>query len=72
MAQQQTRTHDQIKDESEIIITENFAATLERTSRGYFATVTDAGSPFNGIYALGSIPSHAIAALEGKIRRMKR
>jgi hypothetical protein len=56
---------------AEVIITEEYAVTIERTGRGYFATVTDSGSPFNGVYALGSIPAHAIAALEAKIRDMQ-
>jgi hypothetical protein len=58
--------------EQEIIITEQFAVEIERTSRGCFATVCDNGSPYNGIYGFGSIPSHAIAALESKIRDLGR
>ena len=60
-----------VQIEQQIIITEQFAVTVERTSRGYFATVTDTGSPFNGLYALGSIPAHAIAALEQKIKDLQ-
>jgi hypothetical protein len=62
----------QMAAETEVIITERFAVTVERSSRGYFATVTDSESPFNGVYALGSIPAHAVAALEAKIREMER
>lgn len=62
----QTKTH------SEIVIGKEYAIELTRTGRGWFAEVKDAGSPFNGAYALGSIPAHAIAALEQKIKDLQR
>jgi hypothetical protein len=53
--------------ESETVITENFAVTVERTGRGSFATVTDSGSEFNGQTAFASTPSVAFGMLMDKI-----
>jgi hypothetical protein len=53
---------------TEVIITEDYAVELTKTGRGIMAEVKDAGSPFNGIHALGSIVSCALAALKAKIQ----
>lgn len=53
--------------EKEVIIAESCAVTVERTSRGSFATVTDAGSEFDGEYAFATLPSYAFAILMDKI-----
>jgi hypothetical protein len=53
--------------ESETVITEDFAVTVERTGRGSFATVTDEMSEFNGQYAFASVPSVAFGMLMQKI-----
>ncbi len=57
--------------ESETIITESFAVTVERTGRGSFATVTDEGSEFNGQSAFASVPSVAFGMLMDKIAAMQ-
>ncbi len=53
---------------TETIITEEYAVELTQTGRGIMAEVKDAGSPFNGMYALGSIASCALAALKARIK----
>ncbi len=53
--------------ETETIITENFAVTVERTGRGSYATVSDSASEFNGQSAFASVPSVAFAMLMDKI-----
>ena len=57
--------------ETETVITENFAVTVERTGRGSFATVTDAASEFNGLSAFASVPSVAFGMLMDKIAAMQ-
>lgn len=57
--------------ETETVITEGFAVTVERTGRGSYATVTDEGSEFNGQYAFASIPSYAFGMLMDKIAAMQ-
>jgi hypothetical protein len=57
--------------ETETVITENFAVTVERTGRGSFATVTDAASEHNGQSAFASVPSVAFAMLMNKIAAMQ-
>ena len=52
----------------EIIITEEYAVELTKTGRGIIAEVKDAGSPHNGMYALGSIANCALTVLKTKIR----
>ena len=56
--------------ETETVITESFAVTVERTGRGSYATVTDAGSEFNGQTAFASVPSVALAMLLDKVARL--
>lgn len=53
--------------EKETVITESFAVTVERTGRGAYATVTDAGSEFNGESVFASLPSVAFALLLDKV-----
>jgi hypothetical protein len=53
--------------ERETIITEDCAITVERTARGSFAAVTDAGSPFDGQYSFASVPSVALSLLLAKL-----
>ncbi len=53
--------------EKETIITESCAVTVERTSRGSFATMTDAGHPMNGEYAFATLASWAFEMLMDKI-----
>jgi hypothetical protein len=53
---------------TEIVITEEYAAELTKTGRGVIAEVKDAGSPYNGTYALGSTSGCALAALKAKIQ----
>ncbi len=57
--------------ETETIITEEYAVELTRTGRGIMAEVKDAGSPFNGTYALGSNRGCALAVLKAKIEERK-
>ncbi len=57
--------------ESETVITENFAVTVERTGRGSFATVSDDKSEFNCQYAFASVPSVAFGMLMDKIAAMQ-
>jgi hypothetical protein len=54
--------------ETQLIITEDYAVELTKTGRGIIAEVKDAHHPLNGTYALGSIASHAIAALKAKVQ----
>ena len=61
----------QVTAEEEIIITEYFAVTVERAARDYLAAVSDVQSPYNEVYALGSITRPAIAARMAKIRSMR-
>ncbi len=53
--------------EREVVITETCAITVERASRGAFATMTDAGHPMNGEYAFATIASWAFEMLMDKI-----
>ncbi len=57
--------------ESETVITEQFAVTVERTGRGSVATVTDQGSEFNGVSAFASTPSAALALLLNKVAQLQ-
>jgi hypothetical protein len=57
--------------ETETVITENFAVTVERTGRGSYATVSDSASEFNGQTAFASIPSVAFGMLMDKIAAMQ-
>jgi hypothetical protein len=57
--------------ETETVITENFAVTVERTGRGSFATVSDEASEFNGQYAFASVPSVAFGMLMQKIAAVR-
>jgi hypothetical protein len=54
-----------------IIITEEYAVEIEKVARGYIAEVKDEFSPFNGVYALGSTASCALAALKAKINERR-
>jgi hypothetical protein len=56
------------KIEAETVITEDYAVELTKTGRGILAEVKDEGSPFNGIYALGSTRGCALAVLKAKIQ----
>ena len=58
--------------QEEIIITEEYAVELTRTGRGTFAEVKDAGSPYNGVYVLGSTPEMAVGVLQLKIAELQR
>lgn len=55
------------RGEREVVITEHCAVTVERTSRGSFATVTDAGSEFDGQYAFSCTPATAFGILMTKL-----
>jgi hypothetical protein len=61
----------QTATQSQIIITEDYAVEIEKVARGYIAEVKDAHSPFNGVYALGSTASCALAALKAKINERR-
>jgi protein subunit release factor A len=56
------------KTGAETIITEDYAVELTKTGRGILAEVKDAGSQFNGTYALGSTRGCALAVLKAKIQ----
>jgi hypothetical protein len=56
--------------ENEIVITEHYAVEYQRTGRGVFAEVKDAGSRYNGLYGFGSTKEGALACLAAKISQM--
>jgi hypothetical protein len=57
--------------EIEVIIAEQYAVELEKTSRGYIAELKDAHHPLNGTYAHGSTASCTLAALKAKVRELQ-
>ncbi len=59
---------NQTATETQTIITEEYAVELIQTGRGIIAEVKDAGSPYNGTYALGSTRGCALAVLKAKIQ----
>jgi hypothetical protein len=57
--------------ETETVITEEYAALVYRTGRGWMAEVDDARHALNGTYALGSTQACALAALKEKVREQQ-
>lgn len=55
-------------EDGDVIITEEFAAKVSRTGRGYFAEVADSHHPMNGAYVFGD-RWYVIGALVEKVRK---